>query len=647
MKKINKIILGFIAIFSMVSCSDYLDVVPDNVATIEYAFRSKNEAEKFLFTCYSYRPEIGSVDRDPAMASDETFKRYETNGEGYVWENTRIQRGFQILTDPILNAWDGRRSIESAFQGIRDCNIFLENIDSALDLESYVKKRWVAEVKFLKAYYHYYLFKCYGPIPITDVNLPIDSNSEQVQVYRDPVDDVVTYITDLMAEAAIDLPNAVEVIEGTEAGRVDKLVALSIRAEVFVLAASPLFNGNTDYSSMIDNRGVQLFPQTYDENKWTIAAEACKEAIDICHAQGKELYNIIDPLIVNVDEVFQKQTIYREAICARWNKELIWGNTRYDSGYLSRSSQVRLVRMDASTINRASAEYAPTINMVERYYSSNGVPIEEDIDWQSNSWYGDRYKIREEPAKEEEEKLIELNKFTANLHFNREPRFYASIGFDKGVYFGNGYYQFTDTDRNVKYCDFLNGQVSGYQGGSGYSITGYSAKKMHSFKNTQTESTTREEFYPFPIMRLADLYLLYAESLNEASGPSDEVFTYIDLVRERSGLEGVKSSWSAYSINPSKPDTKNGLRDIIHRERAIELAFEGKRFWDIRRWKEIQVMNNQPKGWNVRGKTKEDFYKVVTIATTPVSFSIKDYFWPIRESNLFVNQNLIQNYGWE
>ncbi|MDO5969853.1 RagB/SusD family nutrient uptake outer membrane protein [Flavivirga aquimarina] len=646
MKKLNKTILGYMALFSIVSCSDYLDVVPDNVGTIEYAFRSRNEAEKYLFTCYSYRPEIGSVDKDPAMASDETFNRYETNGGGYVWANTIISRGFQTVTDPVLNTWDGEGSSKSAFIGIRDCNIFLENIDSVVDLEAYEKNRWIAEVKFLKAFYHYYLFKCYGPIPIIDKNLSIDSNSEEVQVYREPIDDVVTFIIDLMAEAAIDLPNAIDIVEGTEAGRVDKLAALAIRAEVLIYAASPLFNGNPDYSGMVDNKGTQLFPQNYDENKWVLAAEACKQAIDICHDQGKELYDLLDPFVLNADPIFQQQTIYREAICARWNKELIWGNTNYNDRFLSRSSQARLVRMEPNVIYRATAEYSPTLNMVERYYSSNGVPIDEDIDWQNNSWYGNRFKVRDEPAKVEEEKLIELNEQTANLHFNRESRFYASIGFDKGVYFGNGYYQFTDTDRNVKYCDFLNGQVSGYQGGAGYSITGYSIKKMHSFKNPHTSQVAGEEFYPFPIMRLADLYLLYAEALNEVNGPNNESFIYLDAIRARVGLDGVKASWSAHSTRPNKPDTKEGLREIIHRERAIELAFEGKRFWDIRRWKQIQIMNNQPRGWNIQGKTNEEFYKVVTLPQTPLSFSLKDYFWPIKESNLFVNQNLIQNYGW-
>src|SRR3546814_15577579 len=94
-------------------------------------------------------------------------------------------------------------------------------------------------------------------------------------------------------------------------------------------------------------------------------------------------------------------------------------------------------------------------------------------------------------------------------------------------------------------------------------------------------------------MLLAELYLLYAEALNESQGPVPEVNKYVDLVRERAGLEPVATAWSTYSTNPGKPGSQTGMREIIHQERMIELAFEGKRFWDIRRWKTAaEILNN-------------------------------------------------------
>ena len=221
----------------------------------------------------------------------------------------------------------------------------------------------------------------------------------------------------------------------------------------------------------------------------------------------------------------------------------------------------------------------------------------------------------------------------------------GNIGFDRGIYFGNGYNKFPD---NVKHCEFCAKEYSGVASASeAFSVTGYGAKKMHSFKDAMTANDYSIEYYPFPIMRMADLYLLYAEALNEYSGPSGEVYKYVDMIRERAGLEGVQASWTKYSISPSKVATKEGLREIIQHEREIELVFEGQHFWDLRRWKRIQDLNEQPKGWNViQGDTQDLFYTVTSVAQTPVEFSVRDYFWPINEKEISINSNLVQNFDW-
>ncbi len=639
MKKEVYIVL--IMILTSLSSCDYLDIVPDNIATIEYAFRNRTESEKYLFTCYSYLPGQGSLYWDPAMSGSDDSWFHQFNN----WTTRNIAYSRQNSNDPYMNYWNGIQGAnKNLWQGIRDCNIFLENIGSVMDVPEYEKKRWAAEVKFLKAFYHFYLFRMYGPIPIVNENLPISAGVQEVKVYREPVDDVVDFITNLMAEAAEDLPDDGEIVEGTEAGRITNLVAMSMRAKVLVYAASPLFNGNSNYAGLVDNRGVQLFPQTYDENKWKIAAEACKVALDLCHEQGKSLYNRLPTQVANAPEPFKLQTTYREVICDRWNQELIWGGTNVECYDLSSQAQAKIMPITADNRFRIHSEWGPTMKMVESYYSSNGVPIDEDKDWLNNDWYNNRHKIRPEVSSGDEKYYIKEGEKTVYLHFNREPRFYASIGFDRGIYYGNGYYNFPD---NVKHCNFFAKEYSGLTSSSeGFSITGYSVKKMHSFKNALTADNYSVEYFPFPILRLAELYLLYAEAMNEAYGPSDEVITYVDAIRDRAGLKGVNESWATHSNNPSKPDSKEGLREIIHEERNIELAFEGKRFWDIRRWKEISELNQQPQGWNALGDNAEDFYTLTNVSSIPVDFSVKDYFWPIREYDLLVNRNLVQNYGW-
>src|SRR5699024_10415023 len=116
--------------------------------------------------------------------------------------------------------------------------------------------------------------------------------------------------------------------------------------------------------------------------------------------------------------------------------------------------------------------------------------------------------------------------------------------------------------------------------------------------------------------------------------------------RARAGLDGVVESWKNHSVNPGKPSSKEGLRDIIHQERLIEMAFTGHRFWDLRRWKKAIDKFNQPiTGWNIYGREKESYYQVNTVYQQ--SFvAPRDYLWPIPQSEIIKNPNLVQNPGW-
>ena len=112
-------------------------------------------------------------------------------------------------------------------------------------------------------------------------------------------------------------------------------------------------------------------------------------------------------------------------------------------------------------------------------------------------------------------------------------------------------------------------------------------------------------------------------------------------------------SWTKYSTKPDKFRTKNGLRDIIHQERCIELALEGHYYYDMRRWSGgsrvdrydiMQEMNKPIKGWNCDGADNVSYYTVRTVYN--VSFSLRDYLWPIKEGDINVNPNLVQNPGY-
>lgn len=630
MKFIKKISLkhtfAFILLSFVLSSCHYLDIVPDNVATLDNAFVSRSAAEKFLFTCYSYLPNEDNLQQDPAFLGGDECWYYAVSNNPW-----NIARGSQNVVDPFVDYWDGTRSGTPCYKAIRDCNIFLDNIDKVPDIDDYEKDRWVAEVMFLKAFYHWLLLRMYGPIPIVDKNLPVSSSTDQVKVERQPVDSCFNYIVNLIDSAAMNLPDRIEV-EATENGRITKAIALAIKARILLAAASPLFNGNQDYANFTDKQGQHLFNPQYDPKKWEKAASACKEAIDFCEANGYQLYYWEPNREGLSDTTIEKMNI-RNSITDKWNDEIIWGDPNSLTNYLQWYSQARL--LPEATPNIQSL-YAPTMRMAELFYTNHGLPITEDKTWD----YADRYKLR--TATEANKYNIKEGYQTVALHFDREPRFYADMGFDGAVWYGQG--RFDDND--PYYVLAKKGQAASRKDVAYYSVTGYWPKKLVNYNNpVSTGVRYYAEPYPWPRIRLAELYLSYAEALNEVQGPGPEVYRYIDLVRKRAGIPSVEDAWSKYSKGPGKYKTKDGFREIIHRERLIELAFEARRFWDLRRWKEAEDKWNNPiRGWDIEQETAKNYYRVQILYHQ--TFEKKDYFWPIKEREMIDNDKLVQNPGW-
>jgi starch-binding outer membrane protein, SusD/RagB family len=484
----------------------------------------------------------------------------------------------------------------------------------------------------------------YGPIPIVDVNLPISAPEEEVRIKRDKIETVVSYIVDLINEAVTDLPLKIY-NEATEMGRITQPAALAIKAKTLLLAASPLFNGNTDYANFKDKNGEPFFPQTNDANKWKIASDACKEALDVALKAGHDLYDFKEETLENLPENLMYSMNVRQAVTERFNKELVWGCGKSYTYDLQCMCQPRILLFHGEKQNTCKGAYSPTLDIAEMFYSNNGVPIEEDKEWAANNSYNNRYETAVATATDKY--FIKEGYQTVKLHFNREPRFYGTLGFDGSSWYGHGKEHADD----LYYLEAKKGQITGQSQLANYSVTGYYAKKLVYYKNIISESSAVIEEYPFPIVRLADLYLMYAEALNEATDNGEfvpkEVYDNIDIIRKRSGLEGVVDSWSKYSINPEKPSTKEGMREIIRKERQIELALEGSRFHDLRRWKLARSTYNNAlvRGWSIDQETTEDYYVIRNIAQ--MKYVQKDYLWPLKYDDIINNPNLIQNPGWQ
>lgn len=658
------IITAAVSSLSMASC-DYLDIVPDNTVTEESKWADRNTAERTLATCYANLPRFGSWNDNPSImgAAELIFPniRHWTEEAGM-----KLVMGRNSSTQNLMNYWEGSGG---CYAGIRECNDFLAGIDRVQDLQQFQKERMKAEVKMIKAYLHFYLLRWYGPICPMRTNPPVDQSTADNKVYRQKVDDCFAYVIELLDEV-IDSEALPLVInnKATELGRFTQAAAYFLKARVLLYWASPLFNGNTDYVDFLNEKGEPFFNQTPDPSRWRTAAEACSRAIEVCTESGIRLYTEADYRTRSTlsDEMLKVNTL-RSSVTEIWNCELVWGATH--SPFTGDIEGHCFAILEGGTgAWKCSSSLGIPFSLVNEFYTRNGLPVEQDKDYHAEGLY-DIYRYNETDETFNEHYDFDYNKhyvvkdaYNPGMNFDREPRFYATFGFNRGVWFGN-YYNDPADDRNIEidpntyaYPHNYFGEFSSVYNSDNYNPTGYWAKKLVSFYMSQTSGDGMAwGRYPYPDMRYADLLLMAAEAWNEVEGPSARVYGYIDEVRHRAGLKGIKESYALHAKDTYKgyPDNKDHLREIIRRERAIELACEGSRYWDELRWKTAEkTFNRILQGWNVLGNAdggnaqeQAQEYYIPTIQFIQ-EFNHRDYFAPIPDAEIQKNPNLKQNPNW-
>ncbi|MBE5319818.1 RagB/SusD family nutrient uptake outer membrane protein [Pedobacter sp. MR2016-19] len=645
-KKIIALAVVFTVFCSITSCKKYLDIVPDNVAVIENAFKLRIEAEKYLFTCYSYLPKNGDGWYNAGMMSGDEIWLPQTD-KAHWHPAFQIAQGEQNRSRPLFNEWggdlkggDGRFNYLMMFRAIRHCNIFLQNIKDetkAPDLGIAERERWIGEVEFLKAYYHYYLMRMYGPIPLIDVNAPESSDPEGLYYKRAPIDETVNYLSALLDAAAEKLPQRIS-DENKELGRITKPIALAVKAKLLLMAASPLFNGNSDYAGFKDKENTTFFNPVFDLKKWEKARDAAKAAIESAELNGSALYTYTNDSY-GLSAETKTQLNIRNSVTTRWSTEHVWAlsNSYFVNEALCMPPMAGIANVDRFQLQGV---WGAPLKIAKMFYSKNGVPIEEDKTLDFGNYMQTRV------ATTSERFTIEPGFATARLNYDREPRFYADLGFDGSKWYMKDATS-TSSDVNSVFVQSKNAERSGFGHFTNWNETGYFIKKLvHWESTTNTSNAPSWKSYPWPEIRLADLYLMYAEALNEVEPGSVTAISYVDRVRTRAGLKGVVESWTNYSKSPSKYTSQTGLRDIIRRERLIELAFEGQRFWDLRRWKlSGEELNKDITGLSISGKTTES-YNIERTIFSQTFIAPRDYFWPVGDNEIRKNPKLVENPGW-
>lgn len=644
--------LLILSVAALTGCNDYLDLVPKNdITTIETTFEKREDAEQWLMTCMSFRDnDMASVYLNPAFwGSDEVVADEYTHIEGlgatkeYI-PGVMIAEGKQKTQNPYANIW----SSSGFYGGIRYCNIFLQNIDKTYNMEKEEKDMWKGQVLACKAHLYFELIRRYGPIILVPDNIDANADISTMQVPRSSIDECFNATVQLLDSAMTLLPT----LEGLSADYhcfFSREGAATLKAMALLYAASPLFNGNEMFANFVNKKGERMFPE-YDKEKWLRAAQAADEAIEIAEGSGHKLES------GNTDRP-------TPLLCTMRNLEKAVYNVAYSSKealLMTHNHGMAPERYYHPRIESSYKSYYdpwcdsgiyPTLKMVEKFYTEHGVPISEDKQWMANM-----YQVSKE-TDEKYKNVVVFDRPILNLHRRREPRFYANI-IANGTCWYHKMSQYSTLYEPID-CNMLKGQMYGTNQTRLVSnvpqcITGYYVKK---FDNSDVSKYNYIDYLRYTgdkadvLWRLADLYLASSEAWNEyLDKPDERVYKGIDKVRERAGILPVREAWNTYARNPQNATTKEGMRQIIRQEDDIEFCFEGRRFWNVRRWMTApEELNQSVMGWNILGNTDQKFYndyRGPQVVWKERSFTApRDYFFPINAEEILIS-GVKQNPGW-
>jgi hypothetical protein len=369
---------------------------------------------------------------------------------------------------------------------------------------------------------------------------------------------------------------------GVNYGRASKGSCLALISRVLLYAASPLYNGTTLASGA--TASLVGYP-TADPARWQLAENAAAAVI----ALGS--YSL------NEDNTTTPGLGFQSLFPMRPNTEYIWQLMRPNG-----NDDLEAV-WDPPSRSGGGGAY-PYQELVDAFPMSNGLAITDP-----NSGYDPN-----------------------NPYANRDPRLGYTVMHDQTILpvrLGTGF-----APINV-YLGTYNGVASGSDAVYAGTPTGYYTNKMLD-PNADATDLYHTTNRCLPLIRYAEILLNYAEAANEYEGPTTNVYQAIEKVRKRAGLNPYQ-----LPAGLSKAD----MRLAIQNERRIELAFEGHRFWDVRRWMIADVTQNQQMtGMEVDRTNTTVAYKRFNVRKH--NFRQAMYLWPFPQGEVAKSTQLVQNPGY-
>ncbi|RZF59298.1 RagB/SusD family nutrient uptake outer membrane protein [Sphingobacterium corticibacterium] len=623
----NKILVTVFLIFTVtgiVSCKKYLDKAPNSDIETAEVFKNFRNFQGFTEELYNCIPLVSASEyhNNWNFGEDEYWEIGETRlmanavdqGDYWGW-NTRYYSWFKTGGNPQTDERFQKGNLWGlSWYAIRKANVGIANLDLMQDATAEEKNLIAGQLYFFRGWFHFMLMQYWGGLPYIDTALPSDETvAVQRLGYRETAD-----------KAAFDFQKAAELLpvnwDETTAGRqtlgnnnfrTNKIMALAYLGKNYLWAASPLMNkeltGSTSYDTEYAKKAADAFTQALQiiesTNRYELATFSQYTQLFYTHNQNGRLPGL-------------KEAIFVE--------NLTQSNGRW------RWNQVNDYR--PTTINASGIKVYPTANYVDYYGMANGLPLPADVSQSDpESGYDSEYPWRDRDPRFYHDIIIDGERCVsrAGSVASNEFRQYASL-------FTGGFYRTNDPAKAV--------------------VTGYMNSKFTNKLMNDHDGFMENNIFVLSFMRLADVYLMYAEATAVGYGsPQSRVGSYtltaveaVNKIRQRAGVDPVNEKFLS---------STNAFMSEVRRERAVELAFEGHRFVDLRRW---LLLTEHP--YNVkkavhfdRGMPNEQVYadprnaRVLNFRQTVVverKLEQKHYWFPFLRSDVTMYEGFQQNPGW-
>lgn len=582
-------LLVILASLSLWSCEDYLEKTQKADISESDVFRTFDNFQGYVETMYDdindpihLRSSFGEFNNGDDIIPTLPRGWIEGNYFNMLLNNT--SQYYNTLATRTSGIWDNpsvtrRQAIwQNSWFGIRAANVSLAHIKDLVEATDEQKQLIEGQAYFFRGYFHWELMRAWGNIPFVDTVLTADSDMKIPQMGL--------YIT---AEKIVeDFQKAADLLpedwDLTETGQrtLDKNRGRATKGMALAnMAECLLWCGSPLFN------GVETGNYTYN--------------VDYCIRAGEAAWKVIQ-LVDNGIYALElwptySNNFYKKNNTFPWTKEIIFSPPNRGNGRFFTSSFV------FGTVGNDAQYAAPTQNYVELFEMANGLPIDDPA-----SGYA-----------------------LMDPWVNRDPRFKYNIVIDR--------------DRQVTNLTDERAFVQLYTGGrertATSSLTGFGMRKYCDATINRFDNVWNNYFYNVPKIRLAEIYLFYAEAVNEAYGPSGTVpgssltaTGAVNIVRGRAGMPDVNAKFLG-SIE--------AFRDRIWNERAVELAYENERWYDLRRW-HVHHLPKYKELYELQFDKNHTYFNRVLVKT--IQFSEQHYWLPFPVNQITLYPGWKQNPGW-